>query len=77
MSAEPMRLASLARYAVEKALEHAKGISVGITAFPAISVQGEAVCPLLEHGQPLNDKFKITAGSDTPLLRRFGGRRSW
>ena len=62
-----MRLASLACYAVGKALEHAKGISVGITAFPAFSVQGAAICPLLEHGKPLTDNFKITAYIDTPL----------
>ena len=67
MSGEPMRLASLACYAVGKALEHAKGISVGITAFPAFSVQGAAICPLLEHGKPLTDNFKITAYIDTPL----------
>lgn len=67
MMGEPMRLASLACYAVGKALEHAKGISVGITAFPAFSAQSEAVYPIMEHGQPLTDNFQISADYDTPL----------
>ena len=67
MRGEPMRLASLACYAVGKALEHAKGISVGITAFPAFSAQSEAVYPIIEHGQPLTDNFQISADYDTPL----------
>ncbi|MBD5416518.1 MAG: VWA domain-containing protein [Desulfovibrio sp.] len=67
MRGEPMRLASLACYAVGKALEHAKGISVGITAFPAFSAQSEAVFPIMEHGQPLTDNFQISADYDTPL----------
>lgn len=68
MSGEPIRLASLACYAVAKALEHARRISVGITAFPSRSHIGEAsVCPLLEHGQPLTDRFQVDSAFDTPL----------
>ena len=61
-----MHLASLSCYAVAKALEMIHGISVGATMFPA-DYNTVNVCPLVRHGEHINDKFGISATGETPL----------
>lgn len=67
MYGEPIRLAGNACYAIAKALENCKGISTGITAFPAYNQEYPGVCPLLEHGSRISSRFRIAASGSTPL----------
>ncbi len=67
MLGEPIRLAGMACFALAKALENQKGISTGITAFPASLSQSPAVYSILEHGDRVTSRFKVDAMGITPL----------
>lgn len=67
MNGAPIQLAVSASYAIAKALETQRGISAGITAFPAYHPQGIGVYQLLPQGQRLSSRMKIQASGDTPL----------
>ena len=66
MSGKKMQLASLACYAVAKALETIQGISVGVSFFPASS-DSYNIGSIVRHGERVNDRFAVEAQGTTPL----------
>lgn len=67
MIGSPIRLALCSCYAIAKALENQKGISVGITSFPAYTYNTIGVYSLLPQGGRLTRRMKIPARGETPL----------
>jgi len=71
MQGSRLELASLACYAVAKALEGCKGVNVGVTLFPANDshpdAQSVTTAPLVRHGERVHSKFCMYASGDTPL----------
>ena len=67
--ARRIKLASLACYSVASSLSSIRGVNVGVTAFPALEEQDDivTVCPLLKHGERMNDDFEVTVQGTTPL----------
>ena len=66
MMGKQMHLASLACYAVAKALEGIQGISVGVSIFPASS-ESHNVGQIVRHGERVSDRFAVVAQGTTPL----------
>ncbi len=66
MTGKQIHIASLACYAVAKALESIRGISVGVSIFPASS-DSYNVGSIVRHGERVNDKFAVKAHGTTPL----------
>lgn len=70
-----MELTSQVCYALAKTLGSIKGISVGVTAFPAdrpLTNEREnpdmaAVCPVVRHGERIHSKFHTRAAGCTPM----------
>ena len=67
--ARRIKLASLACYSVASSLSSLHGVNVGVTAFPALEEQDDivTVCPLLKHGERMNEDFEVTVQGTTPL----------
>jgi cobalamin biosynthesis protein CobT len=69
-----MNLASQACFAVATALHGLKGISLGVTAFPADQlrkgkqhVSSHTVAPILRHGQKAHTNFGMHSSGGTPM----------
>lgn len=70
-----MKLTINACYALAKALDSTKGISVGVTSFPAnrpringrTNYDLEAVCPIVRHGERIHSRFHTKASGCTPM----------
>ena len=66
-----MELASLACYAVSKALEGCKGVNVGVTLFPAncspTHPHERTVAPLVRHRDRVHHNFSMYSVGNTPL----------
>lgn len=68
-----IKLTTQVCHAVATALEAIEGINVAVTAFPGGkpleggSDSGFTVCPILEHGERMHDKFAVSATGCTPL----------
>ncbi|WP_034633420.1 cobaltochelatase CobT-related protein [Maridesulfovibrio bastinii] len=66
-------LASQISHTVVSALNSINGVSVGVSAFPAVRAQGgenydePTVAPILNHGQKLHTRFGVAASGSTPL----------
>ncbi len=66
-------LASQISHTVVSALNSINGVSVGVSAFPAVRPQGgenydePTVAPILNHGQKLHTRFGVAASGSTPL----------
>ncbi len=66
-------LASQISHTVVSALNSINGVSVGVSAFPAIRTQGgknyddPTVAPILNYGQKLHTRFGVAASGSTPL----------
>jgi len=66
-------LASQVSHTVVSALSSINGVSVGVSAFPAVRAQGgenyhePTVAPILNHGQKLHTRFGVAASGSTPL----------
>jgi len=74
MQGKVMDLASQACFAVATALHGLKGISLGVTVFPADQlrkgkqhVTSETVAPILKHGQKTHTNFGMGATGGTPM----------
>jgi hypothetical protein len=69
MCGPKMELASLACYAVAKALEGCKGVNVGVTVFPAhgFHTDGESVAQIVRHGERVHHNFALYPACNTPL----------
>lgn len=67
MAGKPIKLAISVCYAVAKALENHRGLSLGITSFPVRVPEGIGVQSILSHGGRLNRRMKVSASGDTPL----------
>jgi cobaltochelatase CobT len=67
---DTISLACKACYGVAHCLSRIQGISVGVTAFPAINAQTgirDAVLPILKHGEALHTRFLFSAEGTTPM----------
>jgi len=69
-----MHLASQSCFAVCDSLSHINGVSVGVTAFPANTVQqgkggstNKTVGTILRHGQRLHSEFAVNSSGNTPM----------
>ena len=62
-----IELAADACYAVARALESLRGVSVGISVFPATGGAACGIFPLVRHDERVSDKFDIRGEGDTPL----------
>jgi len=68
-----IKLTTQVCHAVATALDAIDGINVAVTAFPggnsvdSGSDRGSTVCPILEHGERMHDKFAVSATGCTPL----------
>ncbi|MBI9113318.1 hypothetical protein [Maridesulfovibrio ferrireducens] len=66
-------LASQVCHTVVSSLNSINGVSVGVSAFPAIRAQGcknydePTVAPILNHGQRMHTHFGVAASGSTPL----------
>ncbi|WP_419781220.1 cobaltochelatase CobT-related protein [Maridesulfovibrio sp.] len=66
-------LASQISHTVVSALNSINGVSVGVSAFPAVRAQGgenydePTVAPILNHGQKQHTHFGVSASGSTPL----------
>lgn len=66
MTGNPIKLASLACYAVARSLEMIKGVNVAVTAFPG-DKSFISVCPLVRYGDRVTDKMSPGASGGTPM----------
>lgn len=72
-----IKLTTQVCHAVATALDAIDGINVAVTAFPGGkpldggSDSGSTVCPILEHGERMHDKFSVSATGCTPLGESF------
>ncbi|MGL1931816.1 MAG: VWA domain-containing protein [Desulfotalea sp.] len=66
-----MDLTSSSCLALAKGLDAIDGINVAVTAFPANNWErqesGSSVAPIVEHGEIVHSKFKMTARGNTPM----------
>lgn len=75
MGGEKIRLAGLSAYALVEALKNAKGLSLGVSAFPngPISVTGsdrlswDTINPVLRHNERPHSRFSLNANGSTPM----------